>query len=80
MICLVGILALVRYRSMVPLMFALLLLQQVSARLINLLMPIVRTGTPPGFYINLGLLALMIVGLALSLHTRGDLRIEAATG
>ena len=80
MICLVGILALVRYRSMVPLMFALLLLQQVSARLINLLIPIVRTGTPPGFYINLGLLALMIVGLALSLHTRGDLRIEAATG
>ena len=80
MICLVGILALVRYRSMVPLMFALLLLQQVSARLTNLLMPIVRTGTPPGFYINLGLLALMIVGLALSLHTRGDLRIEAATG
>jgi hypothetical protein len=61
-------------------MFALLLLQHLSRSLIHLLLPIVRTGTPPGFYINLILLALMVVGLALSLRTKGDLRIRAVRG
>jgi hypothetical protein len=76
MICLLGVLALVRYRSMVPLMFALFLLQQLSGRVILLLSPIVRTGTPHGFYVNLILLALMIVGLALSLRRKGNLSGE----
>ena len=66
-ICLLCILVLVRYRSMVPVMFALLLLQSLGGRLILRFLPIVRTGTPPGFYVNLVLLALMIIGLALSL-------------
>jgi hypothetical protein len=61
-------------------MFALLLLQHLSRSLIHLLLPIVRTGTPPGFYINLVLLALMVVGLALSLRIKGDLRIRAVRG
>jgi hypothetical protein len=72
MICIVGIFALVRYRSMVPLMFALLLLEHLSRRLILKFLPIVRTGTPPGLYVNLALLAVMIVGLALSLRGRGN--------
>ena len=38
--------------------------------------PIARTGTPPGPYINLVLLALMIVGLALSLWRRADLPLQ----
>jgi len=38
-----------------------------------LVKPIARTGTPPGIYINLVLLVLMIVGLALSLRSRADL-------
>jgi hypothetical protein len=66
-ICFLCILVLVRYRSMVPLMFALLLLQSLGGRLILRFFPFVRTGTPPGFYVNLALLALMIIGLALSL-------------
>lgn len=69
-ICLLCLLALVRYRSLIPFMFALLLLEHLSRRLILYLMPIVRTGTPRGLYINLGLIALMIVGLALSLWRR----------
>jgi hypothetical protein len=69
-ICLLCILALIRYRSMVPLMFALLLLQQLSRTLILQFLPVVRTGTPPGIYLNLILLTLMIVGLALSLRSR----------
>jgi hypothetical protein len=72
MICLLCILALVRYRSMVPLMLALLLLEHVSKLLVLHFIPIITNGTPPGVYINLGLLALMIVGLALSLRSRGN--------
>src|SRR2546428_11544933 len=68
-ICLLCILALARYRSMIPFMFALLLLEYLSRRLILQFLPIVRTGTPPGIYVSLVLLALMIVGLALSLRS-----------
>jgi hypothetical protein len=71
-ICCIGILVLVRYRRLVPFMFALLVADYLSRRLILYFLPIVRTGTPPGFYINLALLALMIAGLALSLRTRRE--------
>jgi predicted tellurium resistance membrane protein TerC len=66
-ICLLCILVLVRYRSLVPVMFALLLLQSLGGRLILHFLPIIRTGTPPGIYVSLILLAFMVVGLALSL-------------
>jgi MYXO-CTERM domain-containing protein len=69
-ICVLCLLVLVRYRSLIPFMFALLLLEHLSRRLILRLMPILRTGTPPGFYVNLALLAVMLVGLALSLRRR----------
>ncbi|HEV8240294.1 MAG TPA: hypothetical protein VGS57_13070 [Thermoanaerobaculia bacterium] len=74
MICLLGVLALVRYRRMIPFLFVLLLLQFVGGRLILHFLPVVRTGTPPGFYVNLALLALMIAGLALSLWRRGSVQ------
>ena len=76
MICLLCILVLARYRSMVPLMLALLLLEHLSRRLILQFLPIVRTGTPPGFFVNLILLALMIAGLALSLRSQSNLRVK----
>jgi hypothetical protein len=76
MICLLCILVLVRYRGMIPFMFALLLLEHLSRKLILQFLPIVRTGTPPGFYVNLVLLALMIVGLALSLRSQGNLQVQ----
>jgi hypothetical protein len=66
------ILVLVRYRAMVPFMFALLLLEHLGRKLILFVMPIARTGTPPGFLINLALVALMIVGLVLSLRNKDD--------
>jgi hypothetical protein len=75
-ICLLGILVLIRYRSMVPLMFALFLLEFLTRKAILQFLPIVRTGTPPGFYVNLALLAVMIVGLALSLRRQGNLRVQ----
>lgn len=69
-ICLLCILVLARYRALIPLMFALLLLEHLGRRLIFLVMPIVETGTSAGFYVNLVLIALLVVGLALSLRSR----------
>ncbi|MGH9509947.1 MAG: hypothetical protein ACRD2M_08420 [Terriglobales bacterium] len=67
-ISLLCVLVLTRYRALVPLMFGLLLLEHLSRRLIFVVMPIARTGTPPGIYVNLALFALMAVGLVLSLR------------
>lgn len=75
-ICLLCLLVLARYRAMIPFMFALLLLEHLSRRLIFHVMPIVRTGTPPGFIVNVVLLALMVVGLALSLRSQSNLRVK----
>jgi hypothetical protein len=73
-ICLLGILVLVRYRALVPLMFALLLAEHLGRNVILQVMPIVRTGTPPGAIVNLVLLALMVIGLALSLWSHQSTR------
>lgn len=71
-ICLLGVLVLIRYRAMVPLMFTILVLEYLGRRLILLFLPIERSGPPSGSIVNLTLLALMIVGLALSLRRSGD--------
>jgi hypothetical protein len=69
-ICIIGLVVLIRYRGLVSFMFALFLFQQLGRYLVLQLLPIVRTGAPPGFVVNLVLLALMVVGLALSLWRR----------
>jgi len=71
-ICILCVLALLRYRAMIPLMFALLVLEYLSRRLILQFLPIMRSGAPPGSVVNLTLLAMMIVGLALSLRSSGN--------
>lgn len=73
---LLGIVALVRYRNMVPFVFALFLLEYLGRRLILQFLPIPRTGTSTGLYVNLALLAVMIAGLALSLRSP-DNRVRA---
>jgi hypothetical protein len=65
-----GVLALIRYRAMIPLMYVLLLAEYFAKKWILLVHPIVRTGTSPSTYVNLVLIALLIVGLALSLRTK----------
>jgi hypothetical protein len=64
------IVVLVRYRRLVPFMFSLLLLEHLARRLIFLVMPIARTPDAPGLFINLGLAAVLIVGLVLSLRNQ----------
>jgi hypothetical protein len=71
-----GVLALVRYRAMIPFVYFVLLIEHLARRWMLLVKPIVRTGTPPGLYINLALLVLMIVGLALSLRSRAGSPVE----
>lgn len=76
-LCVLCVLVLVRYRSMVPFMFALLLLEHLSRRLILYVIPIARVGRTPGFAVNVILLVLMIVGLALSLRKTPEFRASA---
>ena len=73
------ILVLIRYRALVPFMFALLLVEHLLRRVIFLALPMPRIGQPPGFAINLALVAVMIVGLGLSLWNRGRSRPDALT-
>lgn len=63
LLCLLGVLALARYRSMVPLALALLLVEHLARRGILFLLPIARTDAQPGLGINLALLGVTLVAL-----------------
>ena len=71
-----GVLALTRYRAMIPLLFVLFLLERLVRDSILLVKPIARTGAPLTIYVNGALLAVMIVGLALSLRRRTELPVQ----
>jgi len=69
-VCVVGIVALVRYRALVPFMFALLIAEYAGRKLILWILPISGRTMSPGLVVNLVILAVMIVGLVLSLRSR----------
>jgi len=73
-VCVVGVVVLVRYRALVPLLFGLFLLSHLSGRLIVAFVPIARTGAPPASMVNNLLLGLLVVGLALSLWNGAEFR------
>jgi hypothetical protein len=58
---------------MVPLMFLLILTEELARRRNLMVKPIATTGLHPGSCINLQLVSMMIVGLALSLRSRPNL-------
>ena len=64
-----GVLALVRYRAMIPLVCLMMLLLNFSARAVRFLHPDAGSGgvQPRGFYVNLALLAVLAAAFALSL-------------
>ncbi len=66
--CLLCLIALLRYRSAVPLMFGLLVANYLGGQVILHFVLLPRVGTPPGPVINLILFSLMIVGLVLSVR------------
>jgi hypothetical protein len=61
-----GILTFVLYRSAIPLMFALLALDQVAKELLLYFYPLYRIGNPIGPIVNLVLLFLTVIGFVLS--------------
>ncbi|MDP9362287.1 MAG: hypothetical protein M3P29_12665 [Acidobacteriota bacterium] len=67
LIALLCALVLVRYRSAIPFMFALLLVNYLAVQVLLLFVPLVRTGTPPASIVNRILIAVTVAGLALSL-------------
>ena len=65
---LLGILVLIRYRTMIPLMYLLLLAQQLGSRVIGYFHPIVHaSGVHLGLTVTLTILALTLLGFVLSL-------------
>jgi hypothetical protein len=62
-----NVLALVRYRSMIPLMYVLLVVDYLGRRTIAQMKPYLHIATTGAGYFNLGLFALSVVGLVLSL-------------
>jgi hypothetical protein len=71
MLAVTALTVLIRYRALVPLIYALLLAEQIARRLIVESYAVTRTATSSaGFYVNYGLLALLAIGLVLSLVPR----------
>lgn len=74
----IGLVALVRYRSMIPLLFLMLIAVQGGARVVRQYYPIDRAvdaansfaGHSIGFWVNNGILAATVIGLLLSLAGR----------
>lgn len=71
-ISLICAVVLFRYRSAVPVMFVVLGISYLGGQVIFQFLPIERVGSSPGLIINLIMFAMMIIGLALSLWSRGD--------
>ena len=67
---LLAVVALLRYRTMVPLLLLMMLLEQGGHKLVRAMKPIGRTGVTTGSYVSLGLLALTVLALGLSLVGR----------
>ena len=75
LICLIGFVILMRYRTLVPFMFGILLLQQLSRYVFMQFLPIVRVGAPPGPMMHVIIITLVVSGLALSLWPRREAAI-----
>jgi hypothetical protein len=68
-----SLVALVRYRAMIPMMYLALLILMLANRAVVMAYPTepASGGTPVGAYVNLALLALTTAGFALSLTGKG---------
>ena len=69
---LLGVLILVRYRALVPLMLALLLMEHLGKRLVLHFVPVAGMGAPSATVVGLVFIVAMAAGLALSLWSRPD--------
>ncbi len=76
LLSLLGVLALIRYRAMVPLVYLLLLIENAGRKVFTAIEPIrvVSSGDGPSFalLINLGFIAALLVGFVLSIGSADD--------
>jgi len=68
LLTLLCVLALVRYRSMIPLMYLVLVVQWLAHKGVGLMKPIARDGAHMGGYVTLAIFTLSLLGLVLSLQ------------
>ena len=66
LLCVLIIIALIRYRAMIPLMYVVIVLNWLAHKGIGLMKPIARTGTSSGHYLTWSLFALSVIGLILA--------------
>lgn len=67
---LIGLAALVRWRALVPFLFLILFVEQIARRLVAAAYAARPAAEAPGGAITLGIIALLVAGLALSLWPR----------
>lgn len=71
LLALFGIVALVRYRSALPMLYLFLIVQFILGKVNNHFHPDGTSTLPSGFYLTAGMFVAMLIGLALSLmHTK----------
>ena len=71
LLCMIGVLALIRYRGIIALLFAVFAFEYVAKLLILRFLPLASSGgTPPGPIVNFAIFVIAVVGLVLSLWRR----------
>jgi hypothetical protein len=78
LICMLCFIVLARYRSILPFMFGLLIIQDLGRLLVFHFLPIVRVGSPVGPTVNFILMVIAIVGLMLSLWPKANRQVQSA--
>jgi hypothetical protein len=71
---LLGLVALIRYRAMVPFLFLMLLVQQLAGRVVHALHPTEGGATQAGSIVIWGMLGVIVAGFALSLIGKSEAR------
>jgi hypothetical protein len=73
LLSLLSVLALMRYRAMIPLMYLVLTVEQLGRKVMLVVNPLIKSvetqGIAPGTLVNWGLIAGLVIGLVLSLLT-----------
>jgi hypothetical protein len=69
-VCLLGVLAMVRYRAMVPLIYLVLIVSFGGRKILGLLDPIPRAPDAPGVWMVFAMIAAALLGFLLSLLDR----------
>ena len=83
LLALLGLVVLVRYRAMIPFLYLFLLIQEVGNKAVLLAYPVTRSassGMPAGSIVVFTILAMTLVGFALSLITNRNFLGVKSTG